>query len=154
MTHPISTLWRQYRSVPLIYRIFVAFVLGSAAGIVFGEQMTVVAPLGDLFLRLLNMLVIPIIVFTLLTGIRQLSPARLGRIGGATVGLYAVTTTIAGLIGLAVANVLQPGRGVEFAGGEAQSQSPLGSRRSSSASSRTTRWRRWPTATSSGRSSS
>jgi len=124
MANPVTSLWRQYRSVALIYRIFVAFVLGSAAGIVFGEQMAVVAPLGDLFLRLLNMLVIPIIVFTLLTGIRQLSPARLGRIGGATVGLYAVTTTIAGIIGLAVANVLQPGRGVEFAGGEAQSQAP------------------------------
>ena len=124
MAHLIRSLWRQYRSVALIYRIFVAFVLGSAAGIVFGEQMAVVAPLGDLFLRLLNMLVIPIIVFTLLTGIRQLSPARLGRIGGATVGLYAVTTTIAGIIGLAVANVLQPGRGVEFVAGEAQSQAP------------------------------
>jgi Na+/H+-dicarboxylate symporter len=86
--------------------------------------MTVVQPLGDLFLRLLNMLVVPIIVFTLLTGIRQLSPARLGQIGGATVGLYAVTTTIAGVIGLAVANGLNPGRGVEFTGGEAQSQAP------------------------------
>lgn len=117
-------MWHRYRSVPLIARIFVAFVLGSAAGVAFGERMTVVQPLGDLFLRLLNMLVIPIIVFTLLTGIRQLSPARLGRIGGVTVGLYAVTTTIAGLIGLAVANILQPGRGVEFTGGEAQSQAP------------------------------
>ncbi|QCC48604.1 dicarboxylate/amino acid:cation symporter [Halobellus limi] len=124
MVQLIRSLWRQYRSVALIYRIFVAFVLGSAAGIAFGERMAVVAPLGDLFLRLLNMLVIPIIVFTLLTGIRQLSPARLGRIGGATVGLYAATTTVAGIIGLAVANVLQPGRGVEFAGGEAQSQAP------------------------------
>ncbi|MCD2203487.1 dicarboxylate/amino acid:cation symporter [Halobacterium sp. KA-6] len=124
MSGPVSTVWHRYRSVPLIARIFVAFVLGSAAGIAFGERMTVVQPLGDLFLRLLNMLVIPIIVFTLLTGIRQLSPARLGRIGGVTVGLYAVTTTIAGLIGLAVANILQPGRGVEFTGGEAQSQAP------------------------------
>ncbi|UHH24173.1 dicarboxylate/amino acid:cation symporter [Halobacterium noricense] len=124
MTGPVSTAWRRYRSVPLIARIFAAFVLGSAAGIAFGERMTVVQPLGDLFLRLLNMLVIPIIVFTLLTGVRQLSPARLGKIGGVTVGLYAVTTTIAGLIGLAVANVLQPGRGVEFTGGEAQSQAP------------------------------
>jgi len=110
--------------VPLIARIFVAFLVGSAAGVAFGERMTVVQPLGDLFLRLLNMLVVPIIVFTLLTGIRQLSPARLGRIGGVTVGLYAVTTTLAGLIGLAVANLLQPGRGVEFTGGEAQSQAP------------------------------
>lgn len=119
-----SRVWRRYRSIPLIWRIFVAFLLGSAAGIVFGDRMAVVQPVGDLFLRLLNMLVIPIIVFTLLTGIRQLSPAKLGRIGGATVGLYAVTTTFAGIIGLVVANVLQPGRGVEFVSGEAQSQAP------------------------------
>ncbi|WP_135662696.1 dicarboxylate/amino acid:cation symporter [Halorhabdus rudnickae] len=119
-----SRLWRQYRSISLIWRIFVAFLLGSAAGIAFGDQMAVVQPVGDLFLRLLNMLVIPIIVFTLLTGIRQLSPAKLGRIGGATVGLYAVTTTFAGIIGLLVANVLQPGKGVEFVSGEPQSQAP------------------------------
>lgn len=124
MYSTVGPVWQRYRSVPLIYRITLAFLLGSAAGIAFGEQMTVVEPLGDLFLRLLNMLVIPIIVFTLLTGIRQLSPARLGKIGGATVGLYAVTTTIAGIIGLAVANALQPGRGVEFTGGEAESQAP------------------------------
>jgi len=120
----IGSLWRRYRSVPLIYRIAVAFLLGSLAGAVFGERMTVVKPFGDLFLRLLNMLVVPIIVFTLLTGIRQLSPAKLGKIGGATVALYALTTTLAGLIGLAVANLLRPGRGVEFTGGEAQSQAP------------------------------
>jgi len=124
MASLIGSLWRRYRSVPLIYRIAVAFLLGSLAGAVFGERMTVVKPFGDLFLRLLNMLVVPIIVFTLLTGIRRLSPAKLGRIGGATVGLYAATTTLAGLIGLAVANLLQPGRGVEFTGGEAQSQAP------------------------------
>lgn len=124
MASLIGSLWRRYRSVPLIYRIAVAFLLGSLAGAVFGERMTVVEPFGDLFLRLLNMLVVPIIVFTLLTGIRQLSPAKLGRIGGATVGLYAATTTLAGVIGLAVANLLQPGRGVEFTGGEAQSQAP------------------------------
>ncbi|EMA46020.1 sodium:dicarboxylate symporter [Halococcus saccharolyticus DSM 5350] len=107
-----------------MYRIFLAFVVGSAAGLLFGDRMSVLSPLGDLFLRLLNMLIVPIIVFTLLTGIRQLSPARLGRIGGATVGLYALTTTMAGIIGLVVANVLQPGRGVEFVAGEAESQVP------------------------------
>lgn len=78
----IGSLWRRYRSVPLIYRIAVAFLLGSLAGAVFGERMTVVKPFGDLFLRLLNMLVVPIIVFTLLTGIRQLSPAKLGASAG------------------------------------------------------------------------
>lgn len=120
----VRNLWRRYRSTPLIWRIFVAFLLGSGAGVAFGEQMAVVKPVGDLFLRLLNMLVIPIIVFTLLTGIRRLSPAKLGQIGGATVGLYVVTTVFAGAIGLAVANVLQPGRGLDFSGGEAQSKAP------------------------------
>jgi Na+/H+-dicarboxylate symporter len=124
MLNAFVTLWGRYRSVPLVYRIFVAFALGSAAGLLLGERMAVVAPLGDVFLRLLNMLVLPIVVFTLMTGIRQLSPARLGRIGGTTVGLYVLTTTLAGVIGLAVANLLQPGRGVEFSGGEATSQAP------------------------------
>ncbi len=124
MTHPVTDGWRRYRSIPLIYRIAAAFVVGAVAGIVFGERMAVFQPLGELFLRLLNMLVVPIIVFTLLTGMRRLSPAKLGKIGGITVGLYAVTTTIAGVIGLAVANILQPGRGLDLVNGEAQSQSP------------------------------
>lgn len=110
-------------------------------------------PLGDLFSRLLNMPVVPIIVFTLVTGVRQLSPARLGRIGGATVGLYAVTTTIAGTIGLLVANVLRPGRGVEYTGGEAQSQTPPSLTEVLWGSSQAIPSRRWPMATFSRRSS-
>jgi Na+/H+-dicarboxylate symporter len=120
----VGHVWRRYRSVPLIYRITVAFVLGSVVGLTAGERALVFEPFGELFIRLLNMLVVPIIVFTLLTGIRQLSPAKLGQIGGATVGLYVVTTTLAGIIGLVVANVMRPGVGVEFAGGEAESQTP------------------------------
>ena len=124
MAHPLTTTWRGYRSIPLIYRIAAAFVAGSLAGVIFGEQMAIFRPLGELFLRLLNMLIVPIIVFTLLMGMRRLSPAKLGQIGGVTVGLYAVTTTVAGIIGLVVANVLQPGRGLDLVNGEAQSQSP------------------------------
>ena len=124
MNRTLGSLWKRYQSTSLVYRIFLAFVLGSAVGLLLGERASVLSPLGDLFLRLLNMLIVPIIVFTLLTGIRQLSPARLGRIGGATIALYALTTTMAGIIGLVVANVLQPGRGVEFVPGEAKSQAP------------------------------
>lgn len=82
MTSAIGSLWNRYRSVPLIYRIALALLLGSLAGAAFGERMTVVEPLGNLFLGLLNMLIIPIVIFTLLTGIRKLSPAKLGQVGG------------------------------------------------------------------------
>ncbi|XVH32808.1 dicarboxylate/amino acid:cation symporter [Haloferacaceae archaeon DSL9] len=104
-----SRLWGRYRSIPIIYRIALAFVLGSAVGFVFGPQAAVLAPIGDLFLRLLQMIVVPIIVFTLLTGLERLSPSKLGRIGGTVVGLYVATTAVAAAIGLALANLLNPG---------------------------------------------
>ncbi|ELZ04683.1 dicarboxylate/amino acid:cation symporter [Natrialba asiatica] len=117
-------IWRSYRSIPIIYRIAVAFVLGSLVGVGFGERATLLEPLGELFLQLLEMLIIPIIVFTLLGGMRKLTPSKLGRVGGLTVGMYIVTTTVAAVIGLAVANLFDPGHAVEFTGGEANSADP------------------------------
>ncbi|SEW15987.1 dicarboxylate/amino acid:cation symporter [Natrinema salifodinae] len=117
-------VWTRYRSIPIIYRIAVAFVIGTAVGAFVGERAAVLSPLGDLFLRLLEMLIVPLIVFTLLGGMRKLTPSRLGKVGGLTVALYAATTTIAAAIGLAVANLFDPGAGVEFTGGEAQEAEP------------------------------
>lgn len=98
--------WRRYRSVPIIYRIGAAFALGSVVGLTVGEPVTVLQPLGDLFVRLLSMIVVPIIIFTLLMGIRELSPTSLGKIGGQVVAIYAVTSMVAVTIGLAVANLI------------------------------------------------
>ncbi|AFZ74786.1 Na+/H+-dicarboxylate symporter [Natronobacterium gregoryi] len=109
----IESYWSQYRSVPIVYRIGVAFVLGSVLGLVLGEPATVLEPLGDLFINMLSMLVIPIIVFTLLMGAKRLSPSNLGKIGGQVVGLYAITSAFAVLIGLAVSNLISPGEGLE-----------------------------------------
>ncbi|CQR49906.1 MULTISPECIES: dicarboxylate/amino acid:cation symporter [Haloferax] len=120
----IASLWNRYRSVGIVYRIGVAFVLGSLVGLVVGEPATVLKPVGDLFVRLLEMLIVPIVVFTLLMGVRQLSPASLGRVGAQVVGLYALTSAFAVAIGLGVSNLVSPGsRGLEelLAGAEAQS---------------------------------
>lgn len=107
--------------MPIVYRISAGFLLGAFVGLLVGERATVLQPLGDLFLDLLGMLVVPLVVFTLLSGMAKLSPSKLGRVGGTVVGLYAATTAIAAVVGLAVANIVQPGTGVEFTGGEAQS---------------------------------
>lgn len=110
---------------PIVYRIGAPFVLGSIVGLVVGEPATVLQPLGDIFVRLLSMIVIPIVVFTLIMGVRRISPSTLGKVGGQVVVLYAVMSAIAVFIGLAVANVIDPGAGLEladvdeFEGGEA-----------------------------------
>ncbi|MFC6769687.1 dicarboxylate/amino acid:cation symporter [Natrinema soli] len=120
----VRSAWNRYRSVPIVYRIAVAFALGTAVGAIVGERAGVLNPLGDLFLRLLEMLIIPLIVFTLLGGMRKLTPSKLGKVGGLTVALYAATTAVAAVIGLAVANLFNPGTAVEFTGGEAQEAQP------------------------------
>jgi Na+/H+-dicarboxylate symporter len=108
----IESGWRRYRSIPVIYRLGAAFVLGAIAGLVVGEPATALQPLGDLFVRLLSMIVVPIVVFTLLMGVRHLTPSSLGKVGGQVIAIYAITSTIAVAIGLTVSNVINPGRGL------------------------------------------
>lgn len=121
-TNAIRNAWDRYRSIPIVYRIGAAFVLGSAVGLIVGEPATALQPLGDLFVRLLSMIVVPIIVLTLLMGVRQLSPATLGKIGGQVVALYAISSAIAVGIGLAVANLINPGSGLTLTDTEFETQ--------------------------------
>ena len=112
--------WQRYRSIPIVYRIGVAFVLGSVFGLLVGQPATRLQPVGDLFVRLLSMLIVPIIVFTLIMGARRLSPSNLGKIGGQVVLVYAATSALAVAIGLGVANLIDPGTGLQL--GDAQAQ--------------------------------
>lgn len=107
-----KSLWQKYRSIPLVYRIATAFVLGSILGLIFGELMLSIKFLGDIFIRLLKMIVIPIIFFTLIMGMRKLTPSKLGKIGIQTVFFYMLTTAVAIGIGLFMANLLDPGVGL------------------------------------------
>ncbi|ACB85965.1 dicarboxylate/amino acid:cation symporter [Natranaerobius thermophilus] len=107
---------RKYFEIPFIQRMGVAFVLGIIVGLIVGEPIKVIEPLGDLFLRLLMMVVIPIIVFTLITAMKKLTPSQLGRVGGQTVGIYILTTIVAIIIGLTMANLFNPGLGLELPG--------------------------------------
>ncbi|GAB4383405.1 MAG: dicarboxylate/amino acid:cation symporter [Phycisphaerales bacterium] len=67
---------------------------------------------GDLFLRLLRFIAVPIVLFSLIAGVASLNDsARLGRIGGKTIVIYLTTTALAITIGLVLANIVGPGRG-------------------------------------------
>jgi proton glutamate symport protein len=73
--------------------------------------------LGDLFLRLLKMIIIPLVFTSLVNGIASLGDARsVGRIGLRTMVYYTVTTTSAIIVGLTLVNLIRPGVGLELGG--------------------------------------
>jgi len=98
----------------LVTQIFIGFVIAIILGVIFGESISVIQPIGDLFLRLIKFIIAPLILATLVVGVASGGDAKqLGRMGIKTVGYYLVTTGIAIIIGLAIAFALQPGKGID-----------------------------------------
>ncbi|MDZ7737272.1 MAG: dicarboxylate/amino acid:cation symporter [Gammaproteobacteria bacterium] len=101
----------------LLWAILAGAVAGIACGWLFGERMQAVAWLGELFLNALKMVILPLIIAAVISGIGSLGDVRkLGQLGGLTVLFYALTTAVAVLIGLILVNIVRPGHGVETLG--------------------------------------
>ena len=80
--------------------LLVAIIVGAIVGIVFKEKATIVKPLGDLFLNLLLVIVVPLIFLTITTSVSKMkSPKRLGKIVVTIIGVFVFTSIIAVLIG-------------------------------------------------------
>jgi Na+/H+-dicarboxylate symporter len=101
----------------LLVSIIAGVVAGLFVGWYFGKAAVGVAWLGKLFLNTLSMLVIPLLVSAVISGVTSLGNVRhLGRISAVTITYYFVTVAIAVLIGLIMVNLIQPGVGVSTAG--------------------------------------
>ena len=105
-----------YFNSNLLIRILIGLILGAAAGLIFGPKIDVVAPMGTAFVRLLKMIVMPVVVFTLVVGAASVNPSRLGRIGVKALFLYLVTSGFAVAIGLLFANLFSPGESMKLVG--------------------------------------
>src|SRR5699024_4664060 len=110
--------WRYYRDKPLILKMTVGFFLGLAVALLFGPSAEVLAPLGEILLHLLQMIVIPIIMLTLIDALAHTGSGSVARIAGKTFVYYIATTTVAVLIGLALALLVSPGAGLERPGSD------------------------------------
>ena len=72
-----------------------------------------IKPFGELFIRLLKMIIVPLIVASIIMGVNSVgSMGRLGKIGSITIGYYITTTVLAIVLGLLCVNIIQPGKGV------------------------------------------
>ncbi|MEN1968687.1 dicarboxylate/amino acid:cation symporter [Lentibacillus sp. N15] len=106
---------KQLAKIGLLTQILIAFVIAVIAGIIFGPSIDIVEPLGTLFLRLIQFIIIPLIVSSLIVGVASTGDMQtLGRIGGKTIIYYLVTTFIAVAIGLLLATIFRPGAGVDI----------------------------------------
>ena len=100
----------------LYLQVLVAIALGAVIGHVWPDTAKALKPLGDGFIKLVKMVIAPVIFLTLSGGIAGLGQlGAVGRIAGKALGYFVAVSTLALIVGLAVANLLQPGAGMHVA---------------------------------------
>ena len=108
-------LWKRVflgLALGVVFGLGVTQLLGAERG---GELLTEIRIVGDIFIGLIRLVIVPLIFMTLVAGVLALGdPAKLGTIGLKTIGLYLVTTFFANIIGLGMGTIFQPGRGVDL----------------------------------------
>ncbi|WP_373869437.1 cation:dicarboxylate symporter family transporter [Fictibacillus barbaricus] len=104
--------------ISLAWQILIGLAVGIIVGALFFGNETVqgyLQPIGDIFIRLIKMIVVPIVVSSLIVGVASVGDIKqLGRLGGKTILYFEIITTLAIIIGLFIANIFQPGAGVDM----------------------------------------
>ncbi|HNY68213.1 MAG TPA: cation:dicarboxylase symporter family transporter, partial [Bacillota bacterium] len=93
-------------------KILIGFVLGAIVGLIVGPSIAVIKPLGDLFIRLIKMLIVPMVFCSLVVGASSIGDLKkLGRVGGKTLIYFLVTTAIAITLAILLSLVFDPSAG-------------------------------------------
>lgn len=104
-------------------QIAVGFILAVLVGVFMGERASFFQPLGDLFLRLIKFIIVPLILSTIVVGITSAGDMKkLSRLGGKTIAYYLVTTLFAVSIGLGAGAIFSPGSGLDVTLNEAAAE--------------------------------
>lgn len=106
------------KRISLAGQIFIGLIVGIIVGAVFFGNpavATYLQPIGDIFLRLIKMIVVPIVVASIIVAVAGVGDIKqLGKIGGKTLLYFEIITTIAIIVGIVAANLFQPGAGVNM----------------------------------------
>jgi Na+/H+-dicarboxylate symporter len=104
-----------YGKMKLSNKIFLSMIAGSALGLIMGPSATQLQFIGDIWLNMIKMIIVPLVIFMIVQGISGMeNPRALGRILLKLTLYYAVTTIAAVLVGVCITQVLEPGLGFEF----------------------------------------
>ena len=105
------------KSFGLAWMMLLGLVLGTVFGTFISESFATdyIKPFGDLFIRLIRMVVVPLVFATIISGVAGIADiSKLGRVAVKTLLVYACTTGVAVIFGLIIAQVVHPGTGLNF----------------------------------------
>ncbi|MEM9233319.1 MAG: dicarboxylate/amino acid:cation symporter [Pseudomonadota bacterium] len=112
--------------MPLWTRVLIALLAGGVVGYLFGDVAASVKPVGDGFIKLIRMLIVPLIFTTIVAGVIAMGdPKRLGSLGIRTIFLYLATSFFAVALGIMSGIVFKPGEGVDYANSDPAAQDAL-----------------------------
>ncbi len=102
----------------LHWQVLIAMVLGATAGALGGEPLADrVGWIGDLFMKLLRMIIVPLVLTSIISGVASVGGGRaLGRLFSKTLGYYVLSSFLAAFVGLLMVNLIRPGVGANLAG--------------------------------------
>jgi len=107
-------LLKTWFEIPLWQRVVTALILGVLTGWAWGPDAESIKWIGDFFIKAIKMLVVPLIFFSLVSGVAAIGDLRkLGAVGGRALLLFVVTGQIAVWLGLGLGTLIQPGAGVD-----------------------------------------
>ena len=105
---------RTWFEIPLWQRVITALILGVLTGWAWGPEAESIKWIGDFFIKSIKMLVVPLIFFSLVSGVAAIGDLRkLGAVGGRAMLLFVVTGQIAVWLGLGLGTLVQPGAGLD-----------------------------------------
>ena len=106
-----SQIWRGLR--PIYVQVLIAIFIASIVGMIWPDVGRAMKPLGDGFIALLKIMIGPIIFTTVVTGLTQIRDmGRLGRVLVKSFIYFEIVSTIALILGMVAANVMEPGAGL------------------------------------------
>lgn len=101
--------------IKLHWQILIALILAVLYGLIFTEYAYLLTWMGDLFLRALRMIIVPLILTSIISGVTSIGDAQnLGRLGLKTISYYITTSLFAIVTGLVLVNLIQPGIGADL----------------------------------------
>lgn len=101
--------------IQLHWQILIALILAVVYGVFLEDYVGYVSWMGDVFLRALKMIIIPLVFSSIVTGIANIGTARnIGRLGFKTLGYYLGSSTLAIITGLILVNIFKPGVGADL----------------------------------------